>query len=172
LSAAASPDEPGSIRERVTSNEAQPPPRLSGDDLIRVLIRVTEVASRARVGTSLLEGFLRELIEVFPAATKGSLLLIECSELVVRMASPEPSTVSFSLARDAVRRQEAFRWQRGSNSSDRITQLDTLAAIYAPMLCGGQPAGVIALASHRDEHAFTEDDLQLLSVLANTMGPA
>jgi hypothetical protein len=160
-------EDPGLVNARVPESEL--PARVSPDEQINVLVRVSDVAAHARTKQSLLEGFLRELTDAFPPATKRSILLIEDLELVVRVASPEPSTVSFTLARTAIQKREAFMWKRTAGTT-AVTQLDTLSALYAPMLSAGRALGTLYLGSHLKENAFTERDLALLGLIANTMG--
>ena len=50
--------------------------------------------------------------------------------------------------------------------------MDTIEALYAPVLSNGIVVGVIHVDTTQELSAFTDDDLRLLSVIANTIGPA
>lgn len=165
----------GSV-ESIHVYETQPPAAVPEDGCLRILARISTVAAHSSNAQSMLEGFLREISEAFPAAERSTIILVEEGELVPRIYwPPDRAYVSFTLARQAIKKKQALHWKQESaavDSQQAQSLMDTIEALYAPMLSNGIVVGVIHIDTTREVSAFTESDLQILSVIANTIGPA
>jgi hypothetical protein len=168
--------EPGSgtLDNRFISDEIQPPPAISEDKRLEVLAKISIIAAHSR-GQAMLERFLDVIAAAFPQSERRTIMLIENRELVPRVFwPPAQSYISFTLARQAITSQEAFQWIRQPTSTGNAysSLFDTTTALYAPLLCQGRAVGVIHLDTTAPEVVFSSADVQLLSVIANTIGSA
>lgn len=164
----------GRLEQRITLDETQPPASVSEDRRLEVLARISQIAAHTE-GQALLDGVLRELATAFPQSERRSVLLVEDSDVIPRaFYPPGQSHVSFTLARRAIAAHQALSWTRTDSPADHsILSLDeTSAALYAPLLCRGRAIGVLHVDTTKSGVAFSETDLQLLGVIANTVGPA
>lgn len=168
---------PGLLEIRFIPDETEPSHSVSEDKRLEILAKISTLIAYSRGLQGVLEGCLREISAAFSKSERSTILLIEDRELVPRVYwPPERSFVSFTLAREAIRRQQAFCWVRQIMTEDGVplpdSLFDTTAALYAPILCNGRVIGVIHTDTTSPGSAFGEKDLQLLSVIANTLGPA
>jgi hypothetical protein len=168
---------PGLLESHFTTHETQPPPSVSEDKRLEILVKISTLVAYSRGRQAILEGCLREITTAFPKSERKTILLIEDKELVPCVYwPPDQSYVSFTLARQAIRKQQAFYWVRQIMTEDGTplpeSLYNTTAALYAPMLCNGRVIGVIHVDTTSPGVVFSEKDLQLLSVIANTIGPA
>lgn len=167
---------PGVTVESLHVHETQPPQELTEDKLLDVLARVSTIGAHSQGVRAKLEGLMREIADAFPRAERRTLMLVEDGEIVPYVYwPPDRAYVSFTLANEAVRSKQALRWQEQQEGSDEPlapSLLGTRAALYAPMLADGRVVGVIHLDSSVGATEFDKDDLKLLSVIANTAGPA
>jgi hypothetical protein len=156
--------------------ETQPPSSIPEDRSLKVLTSISTIVAHSKGAQAMLEGFLHELSNAFPQAERKSILLIEDGELVTRVYwPPERAFVSFTLARQAIKKREALHWKQQSVTNDNqlVPSLqDTVEALYAPMISNGNVVGVIHMDTTKGVSTFSESDWQLLSVIANTVGPA
>lgn len=155
--------------------ETQPPAAVHEDRCLKVLASISTIAAHSANAQSMLEGFLREISDAFPRAERKTILLVEDGELAPRIFwPPDRAYVSFTLARLAIKNKQALHWKQSFAADNQLAPslLDIVEALYAPMLANGRAVGVIHLDTTKEISAFSELDLQLLSVIANTAGPA
>lgn len=166
---------PGSV-ESIHVHETQPPAAVAEDRYLKILASITGVVAHSKNAQAMLEGFLREISDAFPSAERKTIILVEEGELVPRIFwPPERAYVSFTLARQAVKKKQALHWKQDSAATDSQpaqSLMDTIEALYAPILANGVVVGVIHVDTTQELASFTENDLLLLSVIANTIGPA
>jgi hypothetical protein len=101
-------------------------------------------------------------------------MLIEDREVVPRAFwPPDRSRISFLLARQAIQTQQSLRWRRKLDGSTvALSLIDVTDALYSPMIVGGKALGVLHVDSVAAQPIFSTSDLQLLTVLATTIGAA
>jgi pSer/pThr/pTyr-binding forkhead associated (FHA) protein len=166
----------GLIKRRLDADEASPSP-ISEDKRLELFARISNIVAFSQSRQSMLEGFLREIADAFPQAERRTLLLIEDGEMVPRAFwPPTRAAISFTLARQAIQTQQAFQWnEEAANASPAPlpeSLLDTKTALYAPMMCSGKAVGVLHVDASTSRVSFREEDLQLLGIIANTIGGA
>ena len=122
----------------------------------------------------LLKTVVEHLCTVISDAQRGALLLLDGQELTAKAFVPEKlkPTVSLSLARFAIEKQEAFTWRRGAGGktgmlSDSVILHGTQSAMYAPLIWQGDVLGVVFVDNFMTRKAFDHDDLRLLMAMAN-----
>ncbi|HLG15927.1 MAG TPA: TIR domain-containing protein [Blastocatellia bacterium] len=183
--------DPVFLEDEVAVSETEPPDPVTEDTRLEILARVSDIAARFRSKEAMLEVFLDVLAEAFPQSDRRTILLIEDRELVVRASWPlHQAFVSFTLARQAIKSQQALHWRRDVSApgtvqpTSWISQLiaaglpignslqDTTEALCAPMLSNQQAVGVVNVESQTGQGAFTHTDIHLLSVIANIVGSA
>lgn len=156
--------------------ETQPAAVIPEDRRLKILTRVSTIAANAVNAQAMLEGFLREISDAFPAAQRRTILLVEDGELVPRVYwPPDRSYISFTLARQAITKKQALLWKQQpvvGGGQVPPSMLDTVEALYAPILFNGRAVGVIHADATKGPGAFDSGDLELLSVIAHTVGPA
>jgi hypothetical protein len=156
-------------------DEAEPPLGFPEDRRLEILAAVSRQAAHARDRSALVAGVLRELAVAFPKAERKTILLVEDGELVADVFwPPDRSYVSFTLAHRAIKSRQVVLWARQAESGAPPAEslADTVSALYAPMLCGGEVVGAIHLDSTAVGTVFDKRDLDILAVIANTAGPA
>lgn len=168
---------PGVTVESLHVHETQPPRGLSEDGLLDVLAKVAAIGAHSQGQRAKLEGLMRVIEDAFPQAERRTILLVEDGELVPHVYwPPDRAHVSFTLAGEAVKTKQALHWQEQQEGVEGQPLVPSLfgarAALYAPMLADGRVVGVIHLDSSEGSSAFSGRDLQLLSVIASTAGPA
>jgi 3',5'-cyclic AMP phosphodiesterase CpdA len=164
----------GIVESDFQVDEIQPPPAAQEDKLVEIFAKIFDIAERLQ-GQEMLDGFLREILATFPGAERGTILLIEDRELVPRAFRPEDrSRISFTLARQVIQSKRALHWVRqvAMEGEEPIAEslYDTMTAIYVPMLRNDRVIGAIHVDSASTETAFSESDLEVLSVIANVVG--
>ncbi len=118
------------------------------------------------------ETIVKHLVEAIPGAHRGALLLKDGRKLLLKAHVPggDPGA-SLSLAMRAMETREGFIWKDGlpwaSDPSESIILSGTRSAMYAPMVWGGDPLGVVCVDNIANPNAFDEDDLRLLMAMAN-----
>jgi hypothetical protein len=156
-------------------HETQPPPAFPEDRRLEILAAVSQLTAQTSSRPALFEGLMREISAAFPGAQRKTILTLEDCELVPQVFRPtDRSYVSFTLAQRALKSHQALLWMRKAEGGSPLSPslADTVSALYAPMLFGGRAVGAIHLDSRAAAVAFDERDLKLLSVIANTAGPA
>lgn len=157
-------------------HETRLAPVVPEDRRLNILTRVSTIAATSINGQAMLEGFLREISDAFPAAQRKTIMLVEDGELVPRVYwPPDRSYISFTLARQAITKKQALIWKQQPVSGGghmAPSMLDAVEALYAPILFNGRAVGVIHADTTKGVGAFGTGDLELLSVIANTMGAA
>ena len=164
----------GTIESRLTADETQPDLGVREDRRLQILNRVSAIVAESTSRQSVVEGMIRELGDAFPGSSRRTLMLIEDKELVPRAFwPPDQSRISFTLARRAIQMRQSLRWTGTVNGQTRSSSLiDVTDALYAPMIVAGAPIGVLHVDSVAAQPVFTEPDLQLLTVVATTVGAA
>jgi serine phosphatase RsbU (regulator of sigma subunit) len=150
----------------------------------RVLGILTRTAAALVSHWSLADLFsfiLDQLFEVIPAE-RGAILMLEGEEVVMKASrgsqgAPGLLKVSRSITRRVLERRESLLLPRVLDdtelrSKDSILSLGIRSALCAPLwLEGGsdveQVIGLVYLDSLQETRAFTEDDLRVLTALAN-----
>lgn len=170
-------DESGSIEDEFIVSETEPPGSISPDEQLQILARVSEIGALYKDTQGKLDGFMHVLGDAFPRTEWRTLLLIEDHELVVRATWPlHQSFASFTLARKVIKYCKAIHWVPGvpiltEGGTPRSAE-GTGEALYAPILSSGEVLGVVHIDSGSSSATLCRTDLDLLSVIANTMGPA
>ena len=164
----------GTIETRLTADETQPDLSVREDRRLQILNRVAAIVAESTSRQSVVEGMIRELGDAFPGSARRTLMLIEDKELVPRAFwPPDQSRISFTLARQAIQMRQSLRWTGSVKGQAPPTSLvDVTDALYAPMIVAGAPIGVLHVDSVAAHPIFTELDLQLLTVVATTVGAA
>jgi hypothetical protein len=167
----------GIVESEFAPSETVLPGGISEDTALRILVRVAEMSSRSSSLESLIDGALSIFRETFPQAERMTLLLVEDGQLMPKAVQPEGhSYVSFSLAERARRDKVAFIWTQppATHAGETLptSLFDTVSAIYAPMVCNAEVIGVIHLDCRHSVRSFASRDLELLSTIANVLGPA
>jgi hypothetical protein len=166
---------PGTVDAALPASEALPGADVPEDTRLEVLAGVAEIAAHFQSQQARLDGFLREVGRAFPRAQRRTILLIEDEELVPRaFFPPDRSHASFSLARKAIRQQQAFHWRQADGGEGRsATSLAGVAsALYAPIFSNGRVIGVVHLDTADPDVEFGSREVALLGVMATTMGGA
>jgi adenylate cyclase len=126
-------------------------------------------------GKTQLEALLRtivdRMVEVIPNAESWGLVLRDPksdSLLLKAYHAAGSCSVSETLARQAVETRKAFIWRRSLAGDLQGTLLEgpIAAGMYAPLLWQDEALGVLCANGHQAEAVFTEDDLQLMVVVA------
>ena len=164
----------GTIESRLAADETQPDLGVREDRRLQILNRVSTIVAESTSRQSVVEGMIRELGDAFPRSSRRTLMLIEDKELVPRAFwPPDQSRISFTLARRAIQMRQSLHWTGTVNGQTRSSSLvDVTDALYAPMIVAGAPIGVLHVDSVAAQPVFTEPDLQLLTVVATTVGAA
>jgi adenylate cyclase len=121
---------------------------------------------------SIVRTIVMHVVEAIGGAHRGALLLQDGRKLLLKAHVPggDPGT-SQSLAVRAMQTLEGFIWKDGqisaSEPSESIILSGTRSAMYAPMIWGGEPLGVVCVDNMSNPNAFDDDDLRLLMAMAN-----
>ena len=120
---------------------------------------------------SLLRMIVDRLVEVIPHATSVGLVLRDAkSEALLLKAyhSDGFCSVSETLARRAVDSRKAFIWERkaAGDISGTLAEAPIAVGMYAPLLWQEEALGVICADSHKQDAAFTEDELRVMVMMA------
>lgn len=112
---------------------------------------------------------VEHLLKSIPGAKRGALLL--GPELLLKAHLPAGrAAVSTSLAKRAMDSGQAFVWRASPSGSDMYASVvwsQTQAAMYAPLIWKGDVLGVVCVDTFTDASAFGEDDLRLITAMAN-----
>jgi pSer/pThr/pTyr-binding forkhead associated (FHA) protein len=161
---------PGMVESRVAVAETELPSAISEDQGLRLWTQVATISAYS-TGQTMLNGFLQVLISAFPQAERATILTREGRELVSRASSPPgPSRFSFTLAQRALAEEQAFRWVRAQSPAYAESLTGVMTALCAPMLKKMRVVGVLHVDATTPGVTFSDDDLQRLALLANTLG--
>ena len=126
-------------------------------------------------GKTELEYLLREIVdrlaEVVPTAESWALVLRDRKSdrlLLKAYHASGPCSISETLARKAVEKRQAFIWRRSKAGDLQGTLLESpiSAGIYAPLLWHDEVLGVLCADAHKSDTVFTQDDLDLMVMVA------
>jgi len=120
----------------------------------------------------LLQTIIGRVIELIPGAKRGALLLrnrMTDRLLLAAFVSPAEPAVSETLARRALKQQQAFVWRNkfGSDYAQSIRRHQIQSGMYAPLIYDDKPLGVLCVDNPDCDTAFTDEDLQLLVTVAD-----
>jgi len=120
----------------------------------------------------LLKTIIGRVVELVPGAMRGTLLLLEPATdrlLLAAFVSPSEPAVSETLARRALKEQQAFVWRNkfGTDPALSIQRHQIQSGMYAPLIHDGRPLGVLCVDNPDLQSAFSDNDLQLLVAVAD-----
>lgn len=146
----------------------------SGEESARRLRMVYDLplqfAAKVRLET-LLPAILDQLDDLIPAGEIWALVLREPGTealLLKAYRCDRQPYLSETLMRRAIDDRKAFIWRRnmGRDTSGSIVLNAMESGIYAPLVWQDEAAGVICASSRQADAAFTEEDLRLMTVVA------
>ena len=122
---------------------------------------------------ALLRVIVDRLVELLPNATSVGLVLRDSNTdalLLKAYHSDRFCSVSETLARRAVESRKAFIWKRSvaGDLSGTLLAGPIAVGMYAPLLWQEEALGLICADSHKPDAAFTEDDLRLMVMVAQS----
>ena len=114
---------------------------------------------------------VQRLVEVVSGSARAALVLSDPATNALLLKAHLPTgkpCVSMTLARRALKEQQAFVWQRQDKNELKATRaLDEVdCAMYAPLLWRGNALGVICVDNYGRTRIFDNDDLRLLVAIA------
>lgn len=120
---------------------------------------------------SLLPAIIDQVVALIPGGESWALALLEPGTnalLLKAYRHDRQPYLSETLARRAIKDRKAFIWQRNieGNISRSIVENAITSGMYAPLVWDGEGLGVICAEAQRIETAFSEEDLRLLTVVA------
>jgi hypothetical protein len=120
----------------------------------------------------LLKTIIGRVVELVPGALRGTLLLLNPAMdglLLAAFVSPGEPAVSETLARRAMKQQQAFVWRNkfGTDPALSIQRHQIQSGMYAPLIYEGRPLGVLCVDNPDCLSAFSDNDLQLLVAVAD-----
>ncbi len=120
----------------------------------------------------LLQTIIGRVVDLIPGAKRGTLLLRNPETdglLLAAFVSPCEPAVSETLARRALKQQQAFVWRNtfGSEHALSIHRHQIQSGMYAPLIYDGCPLGVICVDNPDSDSAFSQADVQLLVTVAD-----
>ena len=120
----------------------------------------------------LLQTIIGRVVDLIPGAKRGALLLLNPETdglLLTAFVSPDEPSVSETLARRALKQQEAFLWRNnfGSDQAISIHRHQIQSGMYAPLIYDGRPLGVICVDNPDSDSAFSPAEVQLLVAVAD-----
>lgn len=140
---------------------------------LKVFYDLSQALGTAATLERLLQILVEELQSAIPRAQRGAVLLRgEQGKLLLKVHwPPGKHSVSKTWAERACAEREAFIWtasdERNDNIPASVLQYQVQSAIYAPLLWKYQVLGVVYVDNHGTREAFTPDDVELLSAIAN-----
>ena len=148
----------------------------SGEESARRLRMVYDLplqfAAKAKLET-LLPAILDQLDDLIPAGDIWALVLLEPGTgalLLKAYRCDQQPYLSETLMRRAIDDRKAFIWRRNMERDASISGSIVLNAmesgIYAPLVWQDEAAGVICASSRKADAVFTEEDLRLMTVVA------
>jgi adenylate cyclase len=131
-----------------------------------------QFAAKAKLET-LLPAILDQLDDLIPSGDIWALVLLEPGTdalLLKAYRCDQQPYLSETLMRRAIDDRKAFIWRRNMERDASISGSIFLNAmesgIYAPLVWQDEAAGVICASSRKADAAFTEEDLRLMTVVA------
>lgn len=122
----------------------------------------------------LLKTVIEHLRKVIVGAQRGALLLRDGRKLFLKAYQPEGSkpSISLSLARLAIEKQEAFTWRYDEPGdmhelTDSIVSHGTKCAMYAPLIWQDEILGIAYVDNFITGDAFNAEDLSLLTAMSS-----
>jgi hypothetical protein len=166
----------GKIESHVDTDECLSPQQVLTRNQLAIFEKLSNIIGYSKSQNAKLERLLEALKEAFPQGDRRTVLLIEGKELRPQVFwPPDEAHASLTLARTAITSKQAILWVHQIVSQDKPippSLAGTLAAMYAPMVSGGKIIGVVHVDSVSLDTAFNDNDLKLLSCIANFMAAA
>jgi serine phosphatase RsbU (regulator of sigma subunit) len=147
----------------------------SAERRLQAVLQILEALGGTLDLGRLLDATLGALLQVFPAADRGLVLLEERGKLVPKAARQrdargEQIGYSRTLARQALDMRQAILMHGGGKElppTESMRSCGIRSAICAPMFTHDQaPLGVLQLDSQRQRRGFDEQDLHVLTCVA------
>lgn len=144
---------------------------------LKVMLQLSRNLSLAADKTTLFEKLLQNLLELFPRADRGVVVLCEQGKLVVDALKTrnKNATVNFPISRTIVRKaleegvgilSEDIHADERFASGSSLEQVDIRTLLCVPMIGHeGDRLGALQLASARFEDPFVPEDLHLLTTI-------
>ena len=148
------------------------------NERIRIFSKVSRYGCQADNIISLLQFCLEILNEYFPHAQRKTFLTYSNNELIPRVFYPRFSEAYFSytLAKKTLDEESSFIWTKKISLQEDISLPSSLikvcSAIYAPIMFKSKKIGLIHIDSISNNNSFSNKDLQLITMIANTLSPA
>ncbi|KPA16255.1 hypothetical protein MHK_003538, partial [Candidatus Magnetomorum sp. HK-1] len=83
---------------------------------------------------------------------------------------------SYTLAKEALDKESSFLWAKKISLQEDISLPSSLikvcSAIYSPIMFKSNKIGLIHIDSISSNNSFSNNDLQLITMIANTLAPA
>lgn len=139
---------------------------------LQLLYRLSQALASAEA-EAIFEVILHYVREVIPGIDRCAILIAGIDDRLLLQAHwPAGATsLSWSWAERARRTREVFIWSIHNRTyttlPPSVVNADGQAAIYAPMIAGGRCVGVLCVDSMTSADAFSDDDLELLRVIAS-----
>jgi adenylate cyclase len=146
----------------------------SGEESARRLRMVCDLPLHFGAKTqleTLLPAILDQLVELIPTGESWALVLRDPATdalLLKAYRCDQQPYLSETLMRRAIDDRKAFIWKRnmGRDTSGSIVLNAMESGMYAPLVWQDEAAGVICASSQRTDAPFTEEDLRLMTVVA------
>ncbi|KPA19204.1 adenylate cyclase [Candidatus Magnetomorum sp. HK-1] len=148
------------------------------NERIRILSKISNYGCQADNTISLLQFCLEILNDYFPHAQRKTFLTYSNNELIPRVFYPQfaEAYFSYTLAQKSLEKEASFLWTKRISLQEDISLPSSLikvcSAIYAPIMFKSKKIGIIHLDSISNKNSFSNTDLQLITMIANTLSPA
>ncbi|KPA19605.1 Toll-Interleukin receptor domain protein [Candidatus Magnetomorum sp. HK-1] len=168
----------GKIQDKIKITYDSELNHIEENDRIRILSKIIRFGCQAENVTSLCQLSLEVLNEYYPHAQRKTFLTHSNNELIPRIFFPHFNKAHFSstLANESLEKGLSFIWSKKVSLNQDLSLPSSLikvcSAIYAPVIIRNQKIGMIHIDSISDNNAFSHKDLQLLTMIANTLAPS
>jgi serine phosphatase RsbU (regulator of sigma subunit) len=166
-------DSDSNIREQVTVS-AELYNQQSGHKL-KVLLELSQELSRAVDKEALFEKLLDRLLDLFPRAERGVVVLYEQGKLVVQAQRSRARDTDFPISRTIIRQaledgvgllSEDIHQDERFAASATVQRVDSTSLLCVPLIGhNNRRLGALQLASGRAAEPFVSDDLHLLMTI-------
>lgn len=148
---------------------------------LQVILEITQHLGRTLDADELLENLLEQLLQLFPQADRGLVLLCEGEKLVVhaQRSRRDDGSESYSYSRTIVRHalehgvgiySEDVRSDERFSASTTLTSLEMRSLLCVPLIGhDGKRLGIIQLDRFRSGRAFRDEDLEMLTAVSLQM---
>ena len=166
----------GTIKHEVKISEKAVPKEILGENQLQLFEKITDIIGFTKNKSAKRERFLDAMEKAFPDADRRAILLLKGKNLEPYECWPrEDLHFSSTLSGWVIQHKTARLWCRNtSNPETKESEglKETLSAIYSPMVCEGEVAGVIHVDSKKSDTAFNKSDVILLGMVSNIIANA